>query len=650
MSKLVWYWHRLLAMRPSEIVAHGRKAIRQRRDQAALPDWSKPGLGPTGAFPRLPATASFPEALRPRLRAEVENLLAGHWRAFGWMPLQVEDPPRWQKDYFVGVDLHTAEWGSRCNHRAQSQGADIKIIWEPNRWNQLVRLAQGAYLLEHEAAAMACMRWLEEWDRQNPPFRGLNWTSALETGLRLIQLAWMDALLSGATLSLANSNRWKQVRASLMPRLASAHAHYTWHYRSFGSSANNHLLGELAGLVIALCRWPSLAVHAAPLRAVRALWETETVRQFAPDGGNREQALGYHWFSWEFCWQARAAVHAGGETSSPEIDDRLQRAATFYAELKPEADPWDFGDSDNAWVTPFYADESQVPEEWRAWLKSPASSPGIDYWWGADRLPLNLGSARGVTRFADSGYVVWREQDWELRWDLSPLGYLATAAHGHLDALHLSVRIGQQPLIIDPGTGAYYADPGVRAHLASWAAHNGPHWIGAREPARRGTFLWGAPHHPQPIVVEERADTMTAELALRVALVRRTITRTAAGWRIEDQVVARQPAGVDPAALRVCWRLAPEVQLASGGNRQFVVGVGRHRVRLEMDSGWSRLEAFAPDEVQRRLSGTRLADLGGVPLEAVCSPAFRLLRAAPFVSAQGHPAARWVTTIERHDG
>jgi len=28
------------------------------------------------------------------------------------------------------------------------------------------------------------------------------------------------------------------------------------------------------------------------------------------------------------------------------------------------------------------------------------------------------------------------KSDWILRWDLSPLGYLSTAAHGHANALH----------------------------------------------------------------------------------------------------------------------------------------------------------------------------------------------------------------------
>ena len=50
-----------------------------------------------------------------------------------------------------------------------------------------------------ETAARAggkCLDWLEDWARVNPPYRGWNWTSALEVGVRLVQFTWIDACLS----------------------------------------------------------------------------------------------------------------------------------------------------------------------------------------------------------------------------------------------------------------------------------------------------------------------------------------------------------------------------------------------------------------------------------------------------------------------
>ena len=95
---------------------------------------------------------------------------------------------------------------------------------------------------------------------------------------------------------------------------------------------------------------------------------------------------------------------------------------------------------------------------------------------------------------------MWRDRRWTLRWDVSPLGYLSTAAHGHLDALHLSLWLDGVAMVVDPGTGCYFVDPDLRAWLASASAHNGPDPVRPDcLPRRRGPFLW-APPHPRPLL------------------------------------------------------------------------------------------------------------------------------------------------------
>jgi hypothetical protein len=60
---------------------------------------------------------------------------------------------------------------------------------------------------------------------------------------------------------------------------------------------------------------------------------------------------------------------------------------------------------------------------------------------------------------AESGHAIWRDARWTVRADASPLGLGSMAAHGHLDALHVSLWFEQHALVIDPGTGAYYGHP-----------------------------------------------------------------------------------------------------------------------------------------------------------------------------------------------
>ena len=129
----------------------------------------------------------------------------------------------------------------------------------------------------------------------------------MEGAIRLINFAWIDALLC-ELLDEQQLVRWARLCRLVLP----PHVRWLWLERSFGSSANNHLLGELAGLAVALARWPGLTEYAASLDHVCAEISRQILLQFAPDGGNYEQALHYHWFAFELCWHAHLAVNSVG--------------------------------------------------------------------------------------------------------------------------------------------------------------------------------------------------------------------------------------------------------------------------------------------------------------------------------------------------
>jgi Heparinase II/III-like protein/Heparinase II/III N-terminus len=656
-NKLGWYWYRFKAMGPSEVRTRFEKKLYQIADSRGLPDWSKLSLetGRQPTFPELPLAASAPEVLREALRKDSAEIKAGRWKAFGHLDLKVDDPPRWHMDYLVGKDFETDRSSFKLDHRKQPAGADIKVIWEPNRWYQLVRLAQSAYVLEDQEAGRTCVRWLTDWVTHNRPYRGLNWTSALETGMRLVQITWIDALLDAAGY---DEGELCSLRSVILP----PHVYYTWRYRSFGSSANNHLLGELAGLVLAIARWPSLAGLSTSLDELRGIWEREVLEQFAPDGGNREQALGYHLFSWEFCWQIQAALRAAGKHVSSSIEERLNRATEFYSLLK--IDKWDYGDSDNAFVTPFFADETKAAEEWRDWFLDSAKSPAIQYWLGNLRSPVstiqesksknahaasvalpssgstNPHSASLFPRsenwriLPDSGYAVYASQDWTLRWDLSSLGYLSTAAHGHLDALHLSIWHRGVGFIIDPGTGAYYADAAVRTRLASWGAHNGPNPGGASFPKRIGTFLWGKPH-ATPLVKQDPAGGVIGEFTLPAGVLRRSVKQSKAkdGWQVEDSFWPNDPKGNHDVTVR--WQFAPGTVMEKRAERTFMTQRAGATLWVQVDETWSKVETFIPTVDQSLAIGHTIQQLGNVPIEAVCSPSFRRIEVGPYLLLEG---------------
>lgn len=625
-SKLGWYWRRLQAMNPAEVALRLQKRAYQFSDAQYTPYAEEPGpaLEPRPVFPLLPDRREAPPELLAGLAEETEEILRGEWSAFGHLPLPVGDPPRWQRDHLAGLDFHTVQSAFKLDHRAKPGGADIKVIWEPNRWYQLVRLAMASWLLDHGPAREKCAAWLGDWARANPPFLGLNWTSGLETGLRLVQFTWIDSLLEASGVP-------RETLHDLRARLLPAHVRYTWRYRSFGSSANNHLIGELAGLILALVRWPQLEKVAAPLERVTRALEREVLAQFAPDGGNLEQAHGYHLFSWEFCWQAQRALSAAGAGFAGPVVDRLIRAGEFYALLKPEGDVWDYGDSDNAWVTPLFARAREQAGEWWRWFDGTGSSPALRYWWGT--FPGQPSREEGVWRiFPNTGMAVMQAGDWFARFDFSPLGYLSMAPHGHLDALHVSLWFRGQPVIIDPGTGAYYADPAARNYLAGWTAHNSPQLKDPPMafPKRFGTFLWGTPHSV-PRFALLGPDTLRAELGLPYGRMIRTV-RLAAGAnsvQIEDRFVHRE--GQFPVVTR--WKFAPGwlVQNSSAGQFQLASPGG---AVLKMASTWKMSRSYNPPEDRARAAAPVSTGFPDVPLDALVAPAFRRLGVSSYLALE----------------
>ena len=677
MSKLNWYWHRLRAMSAGEIALHARKKFRQFTDARWLPDWSGAKLEGSGAFPKLPKPEDAPAVLREALRRDTEDILAGRWKAFGHLELQVDDPPRWHKDYLVGKDFTTNASAFKLDHRTLPEGADIKLIWELSRWYQLVRLAMAAYVLNDEHAARKCVEWLEDWVKHNPPYRGWNWTSALESGMRLIQFTWIDGLLitfvksefdspsprpsppgrgrsslaassgeeppipssaglrspspggegrgeGGRSSDCSLSDRLGKLRREILP----AHVWFTWRHKSFGSSANNHLLGELTGLILATVRWPELTRWGAPLNELQRRWEHEVLAQFAGDGGNKEQALNYQLFAWELCWQAGLALKAAAQKVRPAVEARLNRSGRFFWEVQATSDIWDYGDSDNAFVTPFFTSERTVVPEWRAWMEGTQTDRSLAYWLNEPPTfspPLGRGFPAGTIvkgdwwLFPDTGIATCESGMWWLRWDLSPLGHLSTAAHGHLDALHVSIWFQRTALVVDPGTGAYYANRELRNWLTSRAAHNGPCPEGPEFPKRLGPFLWSQ-HHLDPVLKDFGSD-QAGVLNLPERQLRRRVNHSPDGlnWAVEDSCTTKDgKAG----AFTVRWQFAPGTWIKVLSPRRFSVNRADVSVVIEVDENWADVRLVETE-------ADRPADAH--PLEGIVSPAFRKTVWAPYL-------------------
>ncbi len=499
--------------------------------------------------PRLPDKSSAPESLRVQLVEDARRLLRGDWQLYGWRDVALGSPPCWHRDAACGVVIEPDKAAHRLNHRHLPDGADARTIWEINRWSEMTRLAMHGWLNGDAAAVRTAQLWLEDWCERNPPGQGINWTSPLEVALRLIQFTWFDALVSATDFGAGvNGQAIREAQSNLVKRIVPLHAAWVWRYRSAGSSANNHLLGELAALVVAGARWPCLSKVACSSETAWDLLAVEVLHQFAADGGSREQALHYHLFAFDLAWLAVKTVGC----KAGEVHERLIQAAVYFRDLVQGAEPWDFGDSDDAQILPFTLKRSQAVAEWQAWFKG-VKGP-LNFWLGESPLAVFESASHPSWRlFPESGMAIGRSMDWSVRLDASPLGFGSLSAHGHGDALHVSLWDGDQALIIDPGTGGYYGHVDLRTELAAWTAHNGPQpSSGFLTPRRMGTFLL-CQHHTRPSLVAE-GDSAVARFDHEGHCFQRRVRLIGDQIEIIDAEDSDQP-------FTVRWIFAPECQV-----------------------------------------------------------------------------------------
>jgi hypothetical protein len=499
-NRIGWLASRLGAMSPGEIAHRAGVAV---RDRFFVPAWERDAAA--AAFARLfrsPAREALAGPLPRRwvrrptsavgfasATAEAAAIAGGHWRLFGH-EVAVTDPPRWSANALSGVEWPEAP--SReidCHHAAEAGGA--KFAWELGRLTSLPSLALATRVGGDPAHAARAARWLADFAARAPLGHGIHHASGIECALRV--------LTTSATLALLEPAEAEAPEAVL--GLLAQQALWCRDHLSLGSSANNHLLAELSAMVVAGSLWPSLRPAKELRRAGLARLERELLRQYHPDGTSAEQAFGYVPFIWELALLALSAAECAGEPVRPEVWARLGRSLEFMRAVRLPCGHWpQVGDEDDGRVLLAWDGPSRLDLVGNALAARLAADPLDAEATGLAALLFGApghearaprAAADGVHRFPDGGWTVWRERGLLVTFDHGPLGLGSLAAHGHADALSVTVWNGDDGLVVDPGTFAYQEDEVARERCRSTPVHSTVHFGGRSQSRSLGPFLWG---------------------------------------------------------------------------------------------------------------------------------------------------------------
>ena len=105
------------------------------------------------------------------------------------------EQPDWFHDPVTGRRSAAEAYAFRIDQRDEAAVGNIKQVWEVNRLQHLTLLAAAWYLTGEDAYAERVAEQLRSWWAENPFLSGVNWTSGIELGVRLINFAWIRRLL-----------------------------------------------------------------------------------------------------------------------------------------------------------------------------------------------------------------------------------------------------------------------------------------------------------------------------------------------------------------------------------------------------------------------------------------------------------------------
>jgi len=491
-------------MSPAEMGYRLLRAIQARAERSRLRN-ARPVPPPELAFAGnswLKQDADFSVS---RYTKAADRIAEGWLDVFALRRIDIGSPPRWNRDPKSGIEAPGA-FGKLLDTGDADLVGDIKYLWQPNRHQHLVTLAQAWRLTRKRAYLDVIQEQLDSWLLACPYGIGPNWSSALEAGIRLINWSAAWQLLELQKKDSEFRQRWL--------RSVYQHCEFIRGWFTLHASAGHRLIGEAAGLFVAALTWPHWPEARGWAATAKAILEREAVAQTAPDGVSREQSAWVQQFALELLVLCLLAGKANGQWFSPDYESRIEAMMDFLASIMDAGGHVPtFGDSGDGLAAPlsptqdscfarsllatgailfkrgdFKLKARRLDERTRWLLGAAAEREFAELDTEKTRLPLRQA-------FPEGGYFVIgcgfdSPQEVRLVADAGPLGYRRSAAHGHADALSFTLSVGGREFLVDPGTYAWRTHTAWRRYFRGTAAHNTVRVDGLDQSEPRCRFAW----------------------------------------------------------------------------------------------------------------------------------------------------------------
>lgn len=452
---------------------------------------------------------------------------------------------------------------------------DIRTNWELNRHYQFACLAKNYYLSGDAAYLNELKELFDDWNRHNLFLHGVEWTSAMEIGIRSVSWIYTYVFLhyAAAKYQTEVQELLEQIRCGVLVM-----ADYIVRHRARYSSANNHLIVEMfavgmAGLFFDYGAWTSLSVK---------ILSEELPKQNYEDGVNKEMSLHYQSFAMEaygILWLAlqknNIKIPDSWKSYLGSMSQYLADCCGDYGEVIA------FGDNDEGKILDL---QGKIQDHYRYVLQLMGTVLNFRYtdlpfvenisWLitkkqETDYRKKRLYKPELVCSYPKGGYTLIRSMDRKvlIGMDHAELGFGSIAAHGHADALSIQLYYCGKPILVDSGTYNYHVPKNTRDLFRSTKAHNTVCVEGIEQAEMLGPFLWGKRYKVENVVLEEKSGGVMIEATVSYAGI--CHTRKASFDFNRRLIIEDYVDGADKAYQ--VWHVAPGLDMQCADNRTDVL-------------------------------------------------------------------------------
>ena len=401
------------------------------------------------------------------------------------------DPIDWSLDPKSGYRWPKLFFAAIASSAQSPARADVKVPHELSRLQHLPTLGKAYRITNNERYARELAAQVEHWLDDNPCHTGVNWRTAMDVALRVVNLLWGLAFIDDSPALSAPLKRrlWR----SLWEHGQYLVRHLEFSVRPDGSLGNhNHYLSNLVGLVYLGVLFPEFRAAETWRRiGVQGLIE-EMERQVLPDGADYESSTTYHRLVLECFTSAALVCRLNGVALPKTFWSRLEKMYAFTMHMaRPDGKMPQVGDADDGRVHILsdYGDWERDDHRYllslgaalfqRADMKAEVATLSEEAFWllgpeGAaafDALPCAPQALNSIA-FPEAGFYVMRSAQHYLLACCNAVGTAGAGQHKHNDLLSFELCLQGAPFIVDPGAYIYTGDPLWRNRFRSTSYHN----------------------------------------------------------------------------------------------------------------------------------------------------------------------------------